>query len=92
MHQSKFGHVATAAAFESGEIIRAPLYFQLFEFVGADAVFSDFANYGVERFECRVARIFRLVHNACGHLRRAVVTEEVINAAAGINGNLLFKN
>src|SRR5205814_4819208 len=73
MHQSIFRHIPAAATLERRVIIRAPLHFQLFQFVRADSVLLNFADYGVKGFQRRMARILGLVNYAGGHLRRPVV-------------------
>src|SRR6267378_2847010 len=90
MHQAVLRHVATPAAFQRCEIIRAPLHLQLFQLVRADALFLHFADHRIKRLQSRFVRILGLVENARGHLRRPVVTEDVVNSAAGISPKCFF--
>src|SRR5882724_5197103 len=81
-----------AAAFECGEIIGAPFYFQLIQFGITNSLFLYYANDFVEGSKSIFAGNFRLVKNACGHLRRAVVAENIVYTAVGFHGDLFFEN
>src|SRR6202030_981238 len=58
----------------------------------ADAIFLDFADYGVEGGERGFAGKFWFVQDARNHLRRAVVAEDVVDATVGFHGNLFFEH
>src|SRR5437588_11016135 len=92
MHQAVFGHVVPASSFESRVIIGSPLYLQLLEFVGANALLLHLVNHGVESGECGFTGMLRLVHNSAGHLRWSVITEKIVDAAVGFHGDLFFQN
>src|SRR4029077_672497 len=48
VHQAIFRHVATAAAFQRGEIIRAPLDLELLQFGVGNSLLLDFLDDGIK--------------------------------------------
>src|SRR4029077_15267551 len=91
-HQPLARHVAPPAALKRRVIIRAPFHFQLLQFILADALFLHFPNHSVEFRQRRFAGVFRLVQNPRGHLRGAVLAEDVVDAAIGFHGHLFFQH
>src|SRR5262249_9764182 len=83
MHQSELRHHAAAAAFESGEIVRAPLGLDLRQLFGGNSLFADLSDHRVEGLQRGLAGNFRLMKNAGSHLGRAVVAEEIVDATVG---------
>src|SRR6202021_2264256 len=61
-------------------------------FVLGDAVLLYFADDDVQGFKRPDVRAFGFVQDAGGHLRGAVETENVVNAALGFDGNLFFED
>src|SRR5205823_6772548 len=92
MHQAVLRHVAATPAFQGRVIIGTPFHLELLQFAGGDSVLLGFANHGIKRSERRFAGKFRLVQNFRGHLRRPVVTEQVIDAAFDFHGNLFLED
>src|ERR1700752_1673104 len=92
MHQAKFGHGAATAALESGEIIGAKLNFELLQFGIAASSLSTIADDGIEGGESFFTGNFRLMKNSRGQLSRSVIDEDIVDAAIGFDGELLFEH
>src|SRR6202795_1176736 len=92
MHKAVARHMAAAAAVQSGVIIGAPLHFELLQFVFADAILLDFANYGVRSGESGFAGEFGLVEDGRDHWRATVVAEESVDAAVASHGDLFLEH
>src|SRR5579864_2605028 len=91
MHQTVARYPAVSS-FERGIIIRAKLHFKLLQLVGAASLFLYFAYHRLKRTQSGLARMLRLVENFRHHLRRPVVTEQIVNSAVGFHRDLLLEH
>src|SRR5882757_5977407 len=91
MHESIARHAA-AATFQSRIIVGAEFDFELVEFILRNAVLLNLANNGIKLGKRSVAGVLGLVQNLRYHLRWAVVTEDIVDAAIDFDGDLLFKD
>src|SRR5882757_1950610 len=91
MHESIARH-STAAAFQGRIIIGTEFDFELVKLILRYTVLRDLANYRIKFGKRSVAGVLGLVQNLRHHLRWAVVTEDIVDAAIDFDGDLLFKD